>query len=132
MADPVTPRQMDFLKNELHRMAGALRDQIREELLRSDDEQYIDIAGRVHDLGEESVADLLADHNIAMIDRHVTELRKVEAALRRLAVGAFGSCSECGEPIGWPRLQAVPSAARCVTCQSRAESAEPVMHFPKI
>ena len=65
-----------------------LRELIRQELLASDMEQYVDLAGRVHDSGDESVADLLADVNLAVIDRHVQEVRDVDAALLLKATGA--------------------------------------------
>jgi RNA polymerase-binding transcription factor DksA len=46
--------------------------------------------------------------------------------------GTYGRCVDCGEPIGWQRLQAVPAAARCVACQSKVEQTPPAAHFPKL
>src|SRR3569833_2812942 len=84
-------------------------------------ESYSDLAGRAHDSGEESVADLLADMNITMIDRQVQELRRVEAALRRMDMGTYGECDECGCEIGYERLRSYPTAGRCVECQAQYE-----------
>jgi DnaK suppressor protein len=36
--------------------------------------------------------------------------------------GSYGSCEECGRPIGEDRLAAVPEATRCLSCQSRWEA----------
>src|SRR4051794_3367194 len=44
-------------------------------------------------------------------------LREVEAALRRIEQGTYGVCHECEEPISTKRLDAVPWAKYCVTCQ---------------
>ena len=44
-------------------------------------------------------------------------LREVEAALRRIEQGTYGVCHECEEPISSKRLDAVPWAKYCVTCQ---------------
>jgi RNA polymerase-binding transcription factor DksA len=44
------------------------------------------------------------------------ELRAVNAALDRVARGAFGVCATCGGPISDARLQAVPQAALCEEC----------------
>ncbi len=44
-------------------------------------------------------------------------LRDVEDALRRIALGAYGICHNCEEPISAKRLDAVPWAKFCVTCQ---------------
>ncbi|MDF2443153.1 MAG: DnaK suppressor protein [Subtercola sp.] len=38
------------------------------------------------------------------------------AALERLAAGTYGTCIRCGQPIGFGRLDARPSAALCITC----------------
>ncbi len=44
------------------------------------------------------------------------EIRMIQAALGRIADGAFGECVACGEPISEERLNAVPHAARCKRC----------------
>ncbi len=44
------------------------------------------------------------------------EIRMIQAALGRIADGAFGDCVACGEPISEERLNAVPHAARCKRC----------------
>lgn len=49
------------------------------------------------------------------------ELREVDAALERMALGTFGTCVSCGGPIPAQRLLANPSALRCAACQSAEE-----------
>lgn len=98
-----------------------LRTEIREGLLRSGEDDHKALAGLVHDTGDESVANLLADLEIAAVDRDVKELRDIEAALARLSREDFGVCADCGEPIGLLRLKANPAAVRCHGCQSRRE-----------
>ena len=44
-------------------------------------------------------------------------LREIGGALRRIENGAYGVCAECEEPISAKRLDAVPWARYCVTCQ---------------
>jgi DnaK suppressor protein len=44
-------------------------------------------------------------------------LREISDALHRLDQGAYGICLECEEPISEKRLDAVPWARYCVTCQ---------------
>jgi DnaK suppressor protein len=44
-------------------------------------------------------------------------LREIGDALRRIDQGAYGICMECEEPISAKRLDAVPWARFCVTCQ---------------
>lgn len=119
----LTQAQLGELNQWLERRRQRLHDDIRAELLAADEQSYIDLAGRVHDSGEESVADLLADLNITRIDRQVQELRRVERALLRITMGSYGWCDDCGNDIGYERLRSYPTAERCVECQTLREHA---------
>ncbi len=46
-------------------------------------------------------------------------LREVQDALRRIDQGTYGICYECEEAISPKRLDAVPWAKFCVSCQER-------------
>jgi DnaK suppressor protein len=50
------------------------------------------------------------------------QLREVEDALLRIDQGTYGVCHECDEPISSKRLDAVPWAKFCVSCQERISS----------
>jgi len=52
------------------------------------------------------------------------ELKRIDAALARLAAGAYGICADCGNSIAARRLEAIPWAERCIACEERAQ-AEP-------
>ena len=117
----LTQKQITELQHRLQQRHAELRAEIREELLAADEMRYADLAGRVHDSGEESVADLLADLDVARIDRQVSEIRSIEAALRRVDMGVYGICRECDGDIDYKRLQSQPTAERCVTCQEQYE-----------
>lgn len=49
-------------------------------------------------------------------------LREVEGALERLRDGTYGTCMDCGMPVSRKRLEALPWARYCVTCQERYQS----------
>jgi len=117
----LTSAQLKELRQRLQQRHSELREEVRRELLAADEERYIDLAGRVHDSGEESVADLLADLDIARLDRQVNEIRRIEAAFRRLDVGNYGVCHDCDCDISYERLRSQPYAERCVDCQSQYE-----------
>ena len=114
-------KQINELRLVLQQRHKALREEIRQELLAADESRYIDLAGRVHDSGEESVADLLMDLDIARLDRQINEIRRIEAALRRIEVGNYGVCHDCDGDIGYERLKRQPYAERCVVCQAQFE-----------
>ncbi len=46
-------------------------------------------------------------------------LREVSDALIRIEHGTYGVCAECEEPISAKRLEALPWARYCVTCQEQ-------------
>jgi DnaK suppressor protein len=117
----LSEQDQEALRITLEQRRAALVEEIRAELARSNDEHYVDLAGRVADTGEASVADLLVDVGAAMTDRDVRELREVEAALGRMRDGTYGECAECGVDIDLQRLRANPTALRCIRCQTRYE-----------
>ncbi len=63
----------------------------------------------LNDLAQEA-----AGHNAA-------QLHTLRRALAKFDDGTYGICEECGNDIGFSRLQARPEALLCITCQTRAE-----------
>ena len=67
-------------------------------------------------LTEKAIADTI--NEILELDReqaaHSEELK---------AKGAYGLCESCGTEIGAERLEALPSATRCIACQASWEQA---------
>ena len=49
------------------------------------------------------------------------EERRIEEARRALENGTYGTCADCGAEIPPERLDAVPEAVRCLTCQRALE-----------
>ena len=54
--------------------------------------------------------------DLALRDRSRLELSRVEAALRSVDDGTYGTCTNCGNPIAPERLEAIPWAATCIDC----------------
>jgi RNA polymerase-binding transcription factor DksA len=52
----------------------------------------------------------------ALGNADLEEVRRIDAALDRIAAGTYGTCSKCGDPISDERLVAVPTAALCRNC----------------
>lgn len=109
------------LKEQLERRYSELREEIRQELIQSEDQHFIDLAGQVRDLQDESVADLLVDLDLALLDMHIAEVRDIDQALGRLTAGTYGQCADCNGVIAVDRLRAWPTAKRCQPCQARHE-----------
>jgi len=71
----------------------------------------------------------LGDMASATFDRELDEgleegaqntLRRIDAALKRIDDGTYGTCEVCGRPIGEERLRAIPWATLCIDDQRRA------------
>lgn len=124
MALELTDQQVEQFRQRLRAQLAELQQGTREEVLRSDSEHFTDVAGEVHDLEEASVASMVVDLDLAHIDRHVHEIRLLETALLRIGRGGFGTCVDCDQPIPLARLEANPTAERCIACQADYERAE--------
>jgi RNA polymerase-binding transcription factor DksA len=114
--------QLADLVRQLEERHAALLEEVRAALESSENLQYIELVGRAPaDVGDQSVADALADLNLAIVDRHVRELRDIEAARGRVGDRTYGMCIECGDDIPEARLRAWPTAKRCHACQQQRE-----------
>lgn len=52
----------------------------------------------------------------------IRNLRAIDEALRRIHNGNFGICLKCGSKIQKERLDYVPYAAHCISCQRSSEA----------
>ena len=114
--------QLALLENKLREQQAGLRAEVQGERAESDSERDRRSAREVQDRGDEANTDQWREANAAMIDHHVDEISGIQAALSRVDSGTYGLCVDCGESIGFQRLQAYPSANRCLECQSKAEA----------
>ena len=117
----LTPRQLEELKELIARRRDALVAELQRDAGRARDESFGELAGTSPDIGDESVATLLADLDQSELSRDLEELRGLEAARQRLAEGGYGLCVDCGTDIEFKRLKAAPGALRCIGCQTRHE-----------
>ena len=120
-------KQVESLQAAMRARQTQLREEIRQALIKSDSEHYLQIADSVRELEDESFADLIVDVGLAEIDRDLDELRAIDAALLRMAEGSYGVCEACDKPIDVRRLNLTPQALRCIDCQTIFERT----HFQK-
>ncbi len=114
----LTRPQLEQLGRKLKADYQARLREVRDELQNSGNQHRIDLLnGEPGDAGDESMANALADFNLAILDRHIDEIRDIEAALQRIRRDEYGVCIDCGEAVSFPRLMAYPTAKRCIVCQ---------------
>ncbi len=113
------------LEDEEAQELGANLDALREEL-----RSFIDASAEGsrpialdEPIGRLSRMDAMQQQGMAKAHRRAAEqrLQRVEAALRRIEAGEYGSCLRCEEPVGIKRLKVQPEAVLCIACQSLDE-----------
>jgi RNA polymerase-binding protein DksA len=62
------------------------------------------------------------ERDLALQAMKAEHLEQVEEALARLDEGRYGLCENCGQQIPPGRLEILPYATLCVSCQSQQES----------
>ena len=68
-----------------------------------------------------SPAAVSTDESYALASHARETALEAELALRRIADGTYGICSECGTDIPYARLRALPAATLCIACAGRAD-----------
>ena len=58
--------------------------------------------------------------DLALRERSRGALAQVEAALRAIDDGTYGTCVSCGKPIAPERLNAIPWVSTCIDCARKA------------
>ena len=51
-------------------------------------------------------------------------LAQIDEALAKIEAGTYGTCDRCGQAIAPARLEALPYATLCVSCQDRVENTQ--------
>jgi len=78
-----------------------------------------DVPAHLADLGNASYEE---EMNLTLLETQEQLFEECDAALARIATGAFGLCEECRRPLAAGRLQACPYARHCVACARKLES----------
>ena len=118
-------KDLDAFWKRLQERRRALVAEIRDQMEDGDDEHAAKLRDQYDSLDphdDRAIGDWVRDVGIAQSERDMAELRAIEAALRRLDDSSYGECVDCGEMIPRARLEANPSAARCIGCQQRVEA----------
>ena len=82
-----------------------------------------DVAADHYDNSFQSRAQIQTERQteFALNEHETAELGDIQAALERIEAATYGVCTDCGVGIPTERLQAYPTAKRCIDCQTRKE-----------
>ena len=78
--------------------------------------------GDSSNISDEATDLVIRERNLVVRNNTQDLLRRVQAALTRLESGSYGTCARCGAEIPTERLEVLPHATMCVSCQAKAET----------
>ncbi|HKF86714.1 MAG TPA: TraR/DksA C4-type zinc finger protein [Propionibacteriaceae bacterium] len=125
---PVRPGETPWTKAELNEV----RKVLEEDITRFESQIEISTAelvgllrdgseGAGRDPADVGSANFERDAEMSLANNAREMLDQSRLALRHIELGTYGSCDNCGQPIGKGRLQAFPRATLCVACKQREE-----------
>lgn len=109
------------LRQRLEARDAFLRQEIDATHVRGEAADYDTTVAPVRDSGDDAVADLEQTLNLSDVARDMGELDAIGSALARMQSGDYGVCIACGTEIAPARLEAQPTAVRCLRCQDAYE-----------
>jgi DnaK suppressor protein len=115
-----TERFRDALLDERRRVEHALAT-LRDEHRGSLDDEVEEIGASDNHLAETATATLGREIDYTLGENSGQVLAAIDAALKRIDEGTYGTCVSCAEQIRYERLEATPWASLCIDCKRKAE-----------
>ena len=115
-----TERFRDALLDERRRVEHALAT-LRDEHRGSLDDEVEEIGASDNHLAETATATLGREIDYTLGENSGQVLAAIDAALKRIDEGTYGTCVGCGGQIRYERLEATPWVSLCIDCKRRSE-----------
>ena len=115
-----TERFRDALLDERRRVEHALAT-LRDEHRGSLDDEVEEIGASDNHHAETATATLGREIDYTLGENSGQVLAAIDAALKRIDEGTYGTCVSCAEQIRYERLEATPWASLCIDCKRKAE-----------
>jgi DnaK suppressor protein len=107
--------KLQHRRNEITGQVNHLEQDLREEIA--------DNQNMPGDMADHGSGELSQHLSVTLMENDRIELDRIERAISRIETGAYGECEVCEKSIPMARLKAIPWATKCISCQSRFESA---------
>ena len=115
-----TERFRTELMQERERVQAAIAN-LRESHPGSLDDEVEEIGASDNHLAETATATLGREIDYTLGENSGQVLAAIDAALKRIDEGTYGTCVSCAEQIRYERLEATPWASLCIDCKRKAE-----------
>jgi len=110
-------KRLEYYKKKLTTRREELMKTIartEEEGRQADDDPTVDLA-------DKAANSYTKEFLFGMTNTDRTILNMIDEALKRIKINEYGSCANCQEEMQQKRLEAVPWAKNCISCQEKIE-----------
>jgi DnaK suppressor protein len=110
-------KRLEYFKKKLATRREELMKTIartQEEGRTADDDQTVDLA-------DKAANSYTKEFLFGQTNTDRTILNMIDEALKRIRTEDYGTCANCQEELQQKRLEAVPWAKNCITCQEKHE-----------
>ena len=117
MAIPIKAAMVERLKQKLLLKRRELISEVREK-------HAINLesgSDGIKDIADQATMAYTKEFLLSIGDAERQLLKQVDAALEKIRLKKYGQCERCGEPILAKRLEVLPFARYCITCQEEEE-----------
>lgn len=115
----LTQREIARLKRQLDKEANDVRKLLQDEFNRRTIAQEVGVAYR-EGVDCEPANGGFTEHAFPLVAGCISTRDAIENSLEAIRKGTYGSCDVCGKHIGAKRLLSVPTATKCLRCETAA------------
>src|SRR5258708_18736664 len=113
-------KRLDYYKKKLL----ARRDELLKTIAGTAEEGRLADEDHTVDLADKAANSYTKEFVFGMTNTDRTILNMIEAALKRIQKEEYGVCANCQDEMQQKRLEDVPWAKHCITCQEKAEKGQ--------
>ena len=110
-------KRLDYYKKKL----VARREELTKTIARTEEEGRQADDDQTVDLADKAANSYTKEFLFGMTNTDRTILNLIDEALKRIRNNEYGLCANCQEEMQQKRLEAVPWAKHCISCQEKAE-----------
>lgn len=110
-------KRLDYFKKKL----VARREELLRNIARTEEEGRAADDDPTVDLADKAANSYTKEFLFGQTDQDRFILQLIDQALERLKDNSFGLCVNCRQEVQQKRLEAVPWARHCITCQEKHE-----------
>jgi len=113
-------KRLDYYKKKL----VARREELMKTIARTEEEGRQADDDPTVDLADKAANSYTKEFLFGMTNTDRVILNQIEAALKRINADDYGVCANCQEELQQKRLEAVPWAKHCISCQEKDEKGQ--------